>query len=258
MSVWGILKDLAQILVFALAINYCFVFLRGTRAAKMVIVLIGVGFLYLVAQATGMTELMTVLKFVGPLLPVILCVLFQPELRTLLAGVVERVSSSDISSETAIETIVRAVEYLSEKRIGALITFERSTSLRPFEQHGRHLDAPLVGDLLVSIFYPHAPMHDGAVIIRKGRIAAAGCVFPVAIGKGERRNYGTRHRAAIGVTEETDAVAVVVSEETGLVSVAFRGTLERPFESDSLRTRLGEILLASTQALPTPAKEPAK
>ena len=258
MPISDILRSIAQILIFAIAINYCFVFLRGTRAAKMVIVLLGVGFLYLAALVTGMTELMTVLKFVGPLLPIILCVLFQPEFRTLLAGVVEHASSAAISSETAIETVVRSVEYLSEKRIGALITFERSTSLRPYEQHGRHLDAPLVGDLLVSIFYPHAPMHDGAVIIRKGKIAAAGCVFPVAIGKGERRNYGTRHRAAIGVTEETDAVAVVVSEETGLVSVAFRGTLERPFDADKLRTRLGEILLASAQPLSTAVKETAK
>ena len=252
-----ILRSIAQILVFALAINYCLVFFRGTRAGKIIIVLACAMALYGVAVSTGMTELVTVLKFLAPVLPIILCVLFQPELRQMLAGIVEHASSSAISSETAIETVVRAVGELSEKRIGALITFERSTSLVPYEQHGRHLDAPLVGDLLVSIFYPHAPMHDGAVIIRKGAIAAAGCVFPVAIGKGERRNYGTRHRAAIGITEETDAVAVVVSEETGLISIAFGGGLERPFSVETLRGRLSEILLSAAAAPTGAAKETA-
>lgn len=240
-----ILKALAQILVFAIAINYCLAFFRGTRAAKIIVVLIGIGALYLLALVTGMTELVTVLKFAGPVLPIVLCVLFQPELRTMLAGIVEHATNADISSETAIETVVRAVDFLHERRIGALIAFERSTSLKPFEQHGRHLDVPLIGDLLVSIFFPNAPMHDGAAIIRKNRLAAAGCVFPVAIGKGERRAFGTRHRAAIGITEETDAVAIVVSEETGLISVAFNGVLERPFDAETLRARLGEILLAS-------------
>ena len=253
---WDILRYVAQILLFALAINYGSQFFRGTRAAKIVVVLIAGLVLYYIAAKTGMTELMTVLKFFAPVLPVILCVLFQQELRTMLAGIVEHSSGSDISSEAAIETVVRAVDFLHEKRIGALIAFERSTSLRPYEQHGRHLDVPLIGDLLISIFFPNAPMHDGAAIIRKNRLAAAGCVFPVAIGKGERRAFGTRHRAAIGITEETDALVVVVSEETGLISIAFNGVLERPFEAETLRTRLGEILLSSTD-LPA-AKETAK
>ena len=250
-----ILGYVAQILLFALAINYGFQFFRGTRAAKILVVLFAGLVLYYIAAKTGMTELMTVLKFFAPVLPVILCVLFQPELRTMLAGIVEHSSGAEVSSEAAIETVVRAVDFLHEKRIGALIAFERSTSLRPYEQHGRHLDVPLIGDLLVSIF-PNAPMHDGAAIIRKNRLAAAGCVFPVAIGKGERRAFGTRHRAAIGISEETDALVVVVSEETGLISIAFNGVLERPFEAETLRTRLGEILLSSTD-LPA-AKETAK
>ena len=248
MPILDLLRCAVQIVVIALVIYYCYVFLRGTRAVQILIGLVAALVLYVCVSFFELTELGTIMLALVPVLPVILCVVFQPELRRLLAGIGERTSSGSLSSESVIETVVRSVAQLSKQRIGALIALERTASLRPYEQHGRQLDAPLVSELLVSIFYPHAPMHDGAAIVRAGRIAAAGCVFPVAIGKGDRRAYGTRHRAAIGITEETDAVVVVVSEETGLVSLAYRGELARGLGPETLRSRLGELMLAPVSA----------
>jgi diadenylate cyclase len=148
-----------------------------------------------------------------------------------------------VAAETTVTVVVRAVEELSKQRIGALIAFERSASLRQFQQHGSELNAPLVWELLTTLFYPHTPMHDGGVVIRGSTIVAAGCVFPLATGQAERRSFGTRHRAAIGLSEETDALVVVVSEETGLVSVAYRGELTRGFDMAELRDVLTKTLV---------------
>lgn len=238
----NLLRDAFQVGVLTFAFYYLYLFVRTSTRMRQL--LIGIGSLLILSVCVrlfSLSELDLILSMFAPSLLVILCIMFQPELRRLLAGIVgERHAHS--SPETAIETVVRAVDTLSHQRIGALIAFERLESLRPYEQHGRLLDAPLIADLLVSIFYPHAPMHDGAVILRKGRIAAAGCVFPVAMGQGSRRSYGTRHRAAIGLTEETDAVVVIVSEETGLVSIAFHGELERGLDQEGLRNRLSTDL----------------
>ena len=233
------LRDVCQTGILAVAIYYLFAFLRGTRAFQtlvgLVSVLLGLG---VAVKFLGMDELGWLLSRLAPTLPVALIVVFHPELRRALAGIGEHTTSANQTSEATVDAVARAVASLSKQRIGALIAIERTASLRQYEQHGSKLEAPLVWELLATLFYPHTPMHDGGVVIRKGLIAAAGCVFPLATGQADRRSYGTRHRAAIGLTEETDALVVAVSEETGLVSLADHGTLERGFDAEELRERL--------------------
>lgn len=233
------IRDVCQTGILAVAIYYLFAFLRGTRAFQalrgfMIVLLV----LAVAVYRLEMYELGWLLSHLLTVLPFALIVLFHPELRQALAGIVERQSASAQTSEAMVEVITRAVRSLSKQRIGALIAIERSASLRQYEQHGSKLDAPLVWELLATIFYPHTPMHDGGVVIREGTISSAGCVFPLAIGHTDRRNYGTRHRAAIGLTEETDALVIVVSEETGMISLADHGILERGFDADELKVRL--------------------
>ncbi len=241
-----ILIDVCQIGILAVVLYYVSSFVRGTRASQTLIglatVLIGLG---LAVRVLRMDELGWLLARLTSYLPVALIVVFHPELRRALADIGEHTATGGQNSETTVEAVVRAVELLSKQRIGALMAIERTASLRPFQQHGSRLDAPLVWELLASLFYPHTPMHDGGVVIADNRIAAAGCVFPLATSQAERRSYGTRHRAAIGLTEETDAVVVVVSEETGLISVAFRGELERGFDIPALREALSQTLAAT-------------
>jgi len=186
-----------------------------------------------------MDEIGWILVQLLPSLPIALIVVFHPEIRRALAGIGEQAGSVRVTEDVAMRAAVHSIEYLAHRKIGALIAFERKVSLKQYEQNGTALNAPVVTELLNSIFYPHAPMHDGGVIVREGMIAAAGCVFPLAAGQEERRAYGTRHRAAIGLSEESDALVVVVSEETGQISVADRGELVRGLSlkevNDSLR-----------------------
>ncbi len=238
------LSAVLQILIIAFILYYVYVFLRGAKGARTRQLLYGifaVAVVYALSYLCPFNELNVILNVLAPTIPIILCVIFQPELRGLFSSVGERGTGTDVL-RNVVENVINAAEDLSDKRIGALIVFERTTSLEQYEITGEKVDAPVSADLLGTIFFPHTPLHDGGVILRNGRIAFAGCVFPVALSRGERRAYGTRHRAAIGLTEETDALAVVVSEETGLISVAFRGNLERGLSGDRLREFLGENL----------------
>lgn len=246
MGLLNLLSDGCQIAVLAVGIYYLFAFLRGTRALQTLVglgsILAGLG---IAASTFHMDELGWLLNRLLPALPVALIVVFHPELRRALAGIGEHTgTSAAAAAESTVTAVVRAVEELSKQRIGALIAFERSASLRQYQQHGSELNAPLVWELLTTLFYPHTPMHDGGVVIRGSTIVAAGCVFPLATGQDDRRSYGTRHRAAIGLSEETDALVVAVSEETGLVSVAYRGELTRGFDMTELRDILTKTLVA--------------
>ena len=147
------------------------------------------------------------------------------------------------ADDDVIEELVVAATSLSAKRTGALIVFERSIGLRNYIESGIPLDARLTYDLLVSIFQPTSPLHDGAVIVQADRVAAAACFLPLTINPRLSRELGSRHRAALGVTEENDAVAIAVSEETGLISLVINGEIERSLEPDQLRLRLATLLV---------------
>src|SRR5256714_10585032 len=174
-------------------------------------------------------------------------VLFQSDIRRALAHLGRapffRYFAKPESAEESIEELVVAASMLSAQRIGAIVALERQIGLRNYIEGGIPLDARLTYDLILSIFQPKAPLHDGAAIVQNDRVAAAACFLPLTINPRLSKELGSRHRAAIGLTEENDAVAIVVSEETGIISVVVDGQIERGFDANSLRERLRALML---------------
>jgi diadenylate cyclase len=172
-------------------------------------------------------------------------VIFQSDIRRALAHFGQapfvRYLARQQATDEAIEEVVVAASMLSEKKVGAIIALEREIGLRNYIESGIPLDATLTYDLLLTIFKPGSPLHDGAVILQEGRVAAAACFLPLTVNPRLSRELGTRHRAAIGLTEENDAVAIVVSEETGTISITLDGQIERGLTADTLRDRLRRL-----------------
>ena len=244
-----------DILLVALIIYEVLVMIRGTRAAPMLAGLAAVAVAFYLAR---IGELVTLNWLVSHLLPYVvfaLIVVFQSEIRHVLSDVGRRVSflrGSAVEGDSY-DDIVLAANLFSQHQTGALIVIEREIGLRTYIESGVAMDARLSYDLLATIFRPSAPLHDGAVIIQKDRLAAAACFLPLSMNPVLSTQMGTRHRAAIGITEETDAIAVVVSEETGAISMAVGGKIERDLTVEQLRERLGSELrrYMSPVALPT-------
>jgi diadenylate cyclase len=250
-----------DILLVALIIYQFLVLIRGTRAVP---VLVGVGGLALAFYVAHVAELRTVNFLVGTLLPYgifALIVVFQNEIRHALARIGRRLTFSRVTPgiAEAYDDIVLAANLFSQSQTGALIVIEREIGLRTYIESGVPLDANLSYDLLATIFRPSAPLHDGAVIIQKDRIAAAACFLPLSMNPVLSTQLGTRHRAGIGITEETDAIAVIVSEETGSISIAVAGNIERDVTVEYLRERLSELLrrYVPPTALPTMSESAA-
>ncbi|MFQ5840230.1 MAG: diadenylate cyclase CdaA [Candidatus Methylomirabilales bacterium] len=240
------LIDFVDILIVAFAIYQILLLLRGTRALEM---LLGLAVLYLTSRVAFKMGLLTVNWILQNLLGIsvlLLIVVFQPEIRRTLATVGRRsaILRAFSSSQEAhmIDELVRASSELSAKRIGSLMVIERDTPLTDYVVMGARVDAALSWRLLEAIFTPPGPLHDGAVILQGGRITFAGCFLPLTLSLRVSKELGTRHRAAIGITEETDAVAVVVSEETGTISLVARGEMVRGLEAAALREQLEAVL----------------
>jgi diadenylate cyclase len=157
-----------------------------------------------------------------------------------------------------VHDIVEAVTQLANKQFGALIAIERDTSIRVYEETGVILDADFSIELMLTLFQPKSALHDGGVVMRNGRLAAAACIFPVSQRETLDRSLGLRHRAGLGITEESDAIAVIVSEETGSISICHRRRIERNFTPEAFRKRLGELLLAGTYDEETDSEELAR
>jgi len=231
-------QDLIDIAVVSFIIYKIFILVKGTRAARM---LIGVGVLLALSILSRFLELFTLdwlIQSFWTQIIIVLIILFQPEIRKALAQMGETPLFHRFSSAgemKTIEEIVKATQALANKKIGALIVFERDVSLSEYIEIGVPLDAKVTKELLMSIFHPTSPIHDGAVIIKGNKILAAGCFLPIKLGADLKKTYGTRHRAALGITEETDAVAVIVSEETGAISLAVNGQLETNLDMEKLR-----------------------
>jgi diadenylate cyclase len=234
-----------EILLLAVAIYYGYLYFRGTRGAK---VLTGLAILFitltLVSQILNLTVISWLLRSLTAFIAIALVVIFQPELRRALAelGSSQFFSSSTQKKET-IDVITDSVFELSSRQIGALLAIERDTAIRSFAESGVNIDCEMSEELLITIFYPKTPLHDGGVIVRNDRIIAAACIFPVSQREDLDRTLGLRHRAALGVTEESDAIAVVVSEETGNISICHRGKIEREFKPGQFEKRLSELLM---------------
>jgi diadenylate cyclase len=246
--------DVIDILLVAVLIYQFLALIRGTRAVP---ILVGVAGITLAFYGAHVAELRTVNWLVGTLLPYAifaLIVVFQNEIRHALARIGRKLTFSRSSQDSeAYDDIVLAANLFSQSQTGALIVIEREIGLRTYIESGVPLDANLSYDLLATVFRPSAPLHDGAVIIQKDRIAAAACFLPLSMNPVLSTQMGTRHRAGIGITEETDAIAVIVSEETGYISLAVAGNIERDISVEYLRERLSELLrrYVPPMALPT-------
>jgi diadenylate cyclase len=244
-----------DILLVALIIYEVLVMIRGTRAAPMLAGLAAVAVTFYLAR---IGELVTLNWLVSRLLPYIvfaLIVVFQAEIRHVLSDVGRRVSflRGSAAEGDSYDDIVLAANLFSQHQTGALIVIEREIGLRTYVESGVAMDAKLSYDLLATIFRPSAPLHDGAVIIQKDRLAAAACFLPLSMNPVLSTQMGTRHRAGIGITEETDAIAVIVSEESGAISIAVGGKIDRDLTVEQLRERLSQELrrYVSPVALPT-------
>jgi diadenylate cyclase len=247
--------SIIDIVLVAIIIYELLALIKGTRASLM---LVGVAVLALAFYISRLGELATLNWLISTLLPYTvfaLIVVFAAEIRVALTRLGRRLTLSRTSgSADAYDDVVLAANLFCQNQTGALMVIEREIGLRTYIESGVPLDAQLSYDLLATIFRPSAPLHDGAVIIQKDRIAAAACFLPLSMNPVLSTQLGTRHRAGIGVTEETDAIAVIVSEETGSISLAVAGKIERDLTVEQLRDRLGELLhrYVPPSTLPTP------
>ena len=219
---------------------------RGTRAVQMAVGLLGVGLLYQVSVLLGLDTLQFVMRNTLLYFGFAILVIFAPEIRSALMRVGSNLGPFRFGhakdKHEAYDDIVLAAMTLSSRRIGALIVLERNVGLQNYIDTGVSLRAALSYDLLVTVFDPHTPLHDGAVIIRNYKIEGASCFLPLTLNPKLSKELGTRHRAAIGVTEDTDAAAIVVSEETGVISFVQNGEITRYLNSSSLRDLIREAL----------------
>ncbi|MEW5977204.1 MAG: diadenylate cyclase CdaA [Acidobacteriota bacterium] len=235
---------IVDIFIVAALIYQILLLIRGTRAVQMAL---GLGFLVLFFYVTRWLQLETVQWILTNILPYFvfgIIVLFAAEIRRALANIGKNPLIRRFSRNPLVEVydeIVLAAASLASQRIGGLIVIERDIGLKNYIESGIRIDSALSCDLLVTIFSPGAPLHDGAVIVQKDRITAAACFLPLTVNPRLSKELGTRHRAAIGVTEESDAVVVVVSEETGIISLVHSGNIERNLDSDALQRRLEVI-----------------
>lgn len=252
------LRAAADILIIAVIIYSILNLLGGTRSLQITLALALLVGIYYGARWARLEMLEWLLANLIPYAVIALIVLFQPEIRRALAHLGRSAPWRRFSSQNPVEAhndVVMAVSYFSQQRIGALIVLERDVSLKTYIESGVPLDATVSYDLLVTIFRPESPLHDGAAILRGNRIAAAACFLPLSLNPMISNQLGTRHRAAIGVTEESDAVAVVVSEQTGTIAVASAGAIELNLTPEQLRERLAEFFARYRPqvALPQPA-----
>ena len=246
--------DLVDILVVSVLIYELLKLIRGTRAVQMAL---GGGVLVALFYGSRWDHLETVnwliRNLVGYLVFAVI-VLFQSDIRRALAHLGRapffRYFAKPESAEESIEELVVAASMLSAQRIGAVIALERQIGLRNYIEGGIPIDAVLTYDLLLSVFQPSSPLHDGAVIVQDDRVAAAACFLPLTVNPKLSKELGSRHRAALGLTEENDSVAIVVSEENGIISVVADGQIERGLNADALRARLRSLVLQRRAAGP--------
>ncbi len=238
--------DALDILIMAFLIYQFLLMLKGTRAIPMGLGVFTLVFIYIAARALRLKTIYWLMNHVMSAFVIIFVILFQDELRRFLTTFTQwllprtRIPRTRLARE--IEEILLAVRTLADRRTGALIVLERKVGLQPYVETGVRMDALVSYDLIVSLFHPASPLHDGAIIIRGNRIAAASCFLPLSTNPYIARPLGTRHRAAVGITEESDALVIVVSEETGKISLAQDGKIRMGLTIQQLRRILESVL----------------
>jgi uncharacterized protein (TIGR00159 family) len=237
--------DAIEVLIVAYVFYRLLLLIRQTRAVRMAVGMVLLAVIWWIARLAGMTTIDWLLSNVFTYIVFAIIVLFQNEIRRVLTTLGRTPFFRSLARGTSrdlIDEVVTASTSLASLRHGAILVFEREMGLRNYIEGGIALDASVSYDLLMSVFNPEAPLHDGAVIVQRGRVAAASCFLPLTLNPRLSRELGSRHRAAIGITEETDAVAVVVSEETGTISMVVDGRITRKLDAASLAGKLREML----------------
>ncbi len=255
-------RAVIDILVIAVIVYYILNLLKGTRAVQMAVAVVLLVAFYYGARWARLGMIEWLLTTLLPYFVIALIILFQPEIRRALSRLGRAPlwrSFGPYFSQGADDDLVLAATYFSQNRIGALIVLEQAIGLRTYIESGIPLDAVLSYDLLLAIFRPDAPLHDGAVIISGGRAAAAACFLPLSLNPTISNQLGTRHRAAIGISEESDAIVLIVSEETGSIGLASGGTIELNLTPEQLTERLARLTTRSRRlpVLPTVAPDRA-
>ena len=239
--------DLLDIAIVSILIYEFLKLIRGTRAVQMAVGSLLIIMLFYLSRLAPLQTLNWMIRNMLVYVVFAAIVIFQSDIRRALAHFGQapffRYFNRQESAGETIEEIVVATTMLSAQKTGAIVAIEREIGLRNYIESGIPLDAELTYDLLVTIFQPGSPLHDGAVVIQEDRVAAAACFLPLTVNPRVGRELGTRHRAAIGLTEENDAVAVVVSEETGQISLALDGRIERGLTAERLRERLRSLIM---------------
>jgi diadenylate cyclase len=252
--------DVLDILLVSVIIYEILKLIRGTRAVQMIVGTAMIGALFYVSEWANLEAANWLIRNVAGYLVFAVIVIFQADIRRALSHLGRapffRYFEEPEAADESIEEIVVAANTLASQRIGAIIVIERQVGLRSHIEGGIPLDAVMTYDLLVSIFQTSSPLHDGAVIVQGDRVAAAACFLPLTTNPRPGKQLGSRHRAAIGLTEENDAVAVVVSEETGRISLAVDGEIEHPADTDALRRRLRALVLHGSGRRRRPASRP--
>ena len=250
-----------DIIIIAVLVYNMLLLIRGTRAMQMVLGLMMMSaFAFVLSQFYPLSTLKWLMdKFYSSIL-IILVILFQEDIRRVLSRMGKKTvfpTGDNISSQQLLDEVNRAVTSLANKKIGALIVLERNILLNRYVDVGVLIDARISKELLVSIFYPESPIHDGAVIIQQGRIAAAGCFLPLTRDENVDPDLGTRHRAAIGISQETDAIVLVVSEERKAISLVIDGNVSRDLGAKELRKVLRNLLASEEEVSNIPSSKPA-
>jgi diadenylate cyclase len=235
-----------DVLIVAVFIYWIYIFLKETRAMRILYGFLFLGILAIVGNLLDLILLNWILKYLMSMLIVAIPIVFQPELRTVLERLGRARFISDLSSLSRynltklINELVTAAEVLSSQKIGALIVIQRKTGLREYITNGINIEAKVSAELLLSIFFPKSPLHDGAAIIAGDKIIAAGCTLPINESPLENVGLGTRHKAALTLSGQSDAIVIVVSEETGAISLAMNDHLDRRLSPESLRAQLSK------------------
>jgi uncharacterized protein (TIGR00159 family) len=263
------IRDTVDVLIVTFGIYWLLLLIRGTRAVQILLGLIVLVAASLASQVFQLITLGWILENFLASAVLIFIVIFQNDIRRALAQMGRGFFRSSTAREESqiIEDVVRGIQSLAENRIGSLVVLERETVLDDQIEAGTKIDAEVSKDLLVSVFQSHSPLHDGAVLIQGGRVASAGCILPLTLRADLPEGVGTRHRAAVGITEETDALVIVVSEETGVISVVLSGEMRSDLTVSQLRTTLRTILSGERRDLPStpdtgeqavPTEEPSR